>query len=60
VVLRAGARATEMLAAELQQWVREKHSTYAYPRDIHFVDALPRSSTGKINRAVLRRDYRRE
>ncbi len=45
-----------VLASELQTFVRERHSAYAYPREVHFVAELPRSSTGKINRDALRRE----
>lgn len=43
------------LAEELQAWVRSEHSAFGYPRQIRFVSELPRSSSGKINRAALRR-----
>lgn len=42
------------LVAELQEWVKRKHSPFSYPRQIVFVSDLPRSSTGKIQRALLR------
>jgi acyl-coenzyme A synthetase/AMP-(fatty) acid ligase len=34
--------------------VRERHSAYAYPREIEFVDDLPKTLTGKIRRVELR------
>src|SRR3954454_18700872 len=43
------------LAAELQQHVKERIAPYKYPRRIEFVDALPRTATGKVQRAVLRK-----
>ena len=35
-------------------FVRERHSAYAYPREIEFVDDLPKTLTGKIRRIELR------
>ena len=55
VVPSARPEDANQLAAELQAFVRERHSAYAYPREVHFVTELPRSSTGKINRALLRK-----
>ncbi|WP_245606514.1 AMP-binding enzyme [Streptomyces himastatinicus] len=54
VVLRPEARPGEALAAELQQVVRDKFAKHAYPRQIHFVDALPKTSSGKTQRFLLR------
>ncbi|MCX2730581.1 AMP-binding protein [Saccharopolyspora sp. NFXS83] len=51
VVLRQGETAT---AAELQAFAKGVIAPYKYPRRIHFVDALPRSSTGKLQRSALR------
>lgn len=57
VVLRPGATGSEELTTELQTIVRENYSKYAYPREMCFVEALPKSSTGKTDRASLRRQY---
>jgi acetyl-CoA synthetase len=57
VALPEGMSGSETLADELRSIVREEHSTFAYPREVHFVRDLPRSSTGKIDRATLRRKY---
>ncbi len=48
--------ATEAAAtpAELQEFVKAAIAPYKYPRRVHFVDVLPRTSTGKLQRAVLR------
>ena len=40
---------------ELQRLVRERLSAYAYPRKLEFVDDLPKTLTGKIRRAELRK-----
>ena len=38
--------------------MRERHSAYAYPRRIEFVDDLPKTLTGKIRRVELREQER--
>jgi acyl-coenzyme A synthetase/AMP-(fatty) acid ligase len=55
VVLRDGYAPGDALAAELQDHVREPTAPYKYPRLVEFVDALPKTASGKIRRAVLRR-----
>jgi len=42
------------LIAQLQQHVRGKLAPYEYPKDIEFVEALPMTTTGKVQRRVLR------
>ena len=54
VVLRAGASASDELARELQQLVKDKYAAHAYPRTVHFVDALPKTPSGKVQRFQLR------
>lgn len=39
---------------ELRTWVREALPTWAAPKDVEVVDALPRTSLGKVRRAALR------
>lgn len=51
VVLKPGAAAT---AAELQAFVKDRIAPYKYPRWIDFVDELPKTATGKIQRYKLR------
>jgi len=38
----------------LQQHVKDRIAPYKYPRRIEFVEALPRTLTGKVQRVVLR------
>jgi acetyl-CoA synthetase len=38
----------------LQKHVRGKLAPYEYPKDVEFVDALPMTTTGKVQRRVLR------
>ena len=42
------------LKAELAQFVRRRLSAHAYPREIEFVAELPKTSSGKIQRFLLR------
>jgi acyl-coenzyme A synthetase/AMP-(fatty) acid ligase len=54
-VLRANFAASNMLAAELQTFFKQHGAPHMYPRIVEFTDALPRTPTGKIKRAGLRR-----
>ena len=55
VVRRNGIDApAEVLADELRTWVRERLEPYKYPREIVFLDTLPRTHLGKVDRAALR------
>ena len=55
VVLAPGLRGSAQLHAELQEHVRGRLAPYEYPKEIEFVDALPMTTTGKVQRAVLRK-----
>ncbi len=44
----------QALTAELQAHVKGKLAPYEYPKEIEFVDALPMTTTGKVQRRVLR------
>jgi 2-aminobenzoate-CoA ligase len=54
VVPRPGVACDEALTAALQAHVRATIAPYKYPRAIAYVDALPRTATGKIQRFQLR------
>ena len=54
VVLAAGFAASDDLVTELQQHVRGLLAPYEYPKEIEFIDALPMTTTGKVQRRVLR------
>ncbi|XKE44101.1 AMP-binding protein [Halomonas organivorans] len=56
VVLREGFEPSDELADEIRQQVRERLSTHAFPRVIEFVDTLPKTPSGKIQRFKLRAD----
>jgi 2-aminobenzoate-CoA ligase len=55
VVLKAGRAPDAALVTELQEHVKRELAPYKYPRAVQFVDALPRTETGKIQRYILRR-----
>ncbi len=54
VVLAAGHVASQELIEQLQQHVRGRLAPYEYPKEIEFIDALPMTTTGKVQRRVLR------
>ena len=54
VVLKQGLAGTPELGAELKQHVRSRLAPYKYPRWIEFIDELPKTATGKIQRFKLR------
>ena len=54
LVLRPGFTASEQLASEIRDFVKERLSAHEYPREIEFVDSLPMTTTGKIIRRELR------
>jgi 2-aminobenzoate-CoA ligase len=56
VVLRGGYGADGTMAKELQDFVKGHIAPYKYPRAIEFREALPRTSTGKVQRFHLRAD----
>jgi acetyl-CoA synthetase len=54
IVLASGHDGSDALAREIQTFVRERLSAYAYPRQVEFVSELPKTLTGKIRRIELR------
>jgi len=54
VVLAAGHEASDALVADLQTHVRGKLAPYEYPKEIEFTPELPMTTTGKVQRRVLR------
>ncbi|MYA39188.1 MAG: AMP-binding protein [Acidimicrobiia bacterium] len=53
VVLADGCRGDDQLTAELQAQVKTQLAAYKYPRIVQYVDRLPKTSTGKLNRKLL-------
>ncbi|MFA4928534.1 MAG: AMP-binding protein [Patulibacter sp.] len=56
IVLRDGVTADDELIGTLQEHVKSTTAPYKYPRRIDIVDELPKTTSGKIQRALLRRD----
>ena len=54
VVLNITYKASEDLAREISAFVRERLSKHQYPREIEFLDELPKTQSGKIQRFRLR------
>ena len=54
VVLQDGFAASDALAEQLQAFVRAETAPYKYPRRVWFLDALPKTTSGKVHRAALR------
>ena len=57
VVLRPGVTAT---ARELRRWLLDRLTPYKAPRRIWFIEQLPRTPTGKVQRGELSRRWREE
>ena len=54
VVLHPGREASEKTARDIQEHVKSAIAPYKYPRDVRFLDKLPRTSSGKVERYRLR------
>jgi acetyl-CoA synthetase len=54
VVLKTGIKPTEELKEKLKDHVKKHLAGHAYPREIEFIDKLPKTRSGKIMRRVLR------
>jgi 2-aminobenzoate-CoA ligase len=54
VVPAAGVSGSEELVAELQAHAKQAIAPYKYPREVEFVEALPKTATGKLRRVELR------
>lgn len=57
VSLQPGFEPTEALSEELITWARDRLANFKCPRQIDYVDELPRSAAGKIQRRVVRTPY---
>lgn len=55
VKLRPGAEASNHLVIELREHCKPITAPYKYPREIEFIDELPKTVSGKIRRVELRR-----
>lgn len=54
VSLKDGFSPSEDLKHEIQKFVKKRLSTAAYPREIEFLDSLPKTRSGKIMRRLLK------
>jgi acetyl-CoA synthetase len=54
VVLAQTVQPSDALAEELAQYVKRRLSAHAYPREIEFVEQLPKTPSGKLQRFLLR------
>ncbi len=59
IVLKPGHEATPALADEIKSFVRTKLSKHEYPREIEFIEALPKTPDGKIKRKQLKERERK-
>jgi len=58
IKLAAGVAGSAELVRRIQQHVRQNLAAYKYPREVEFVDDLPATTTGKLNRRLLRQQER--
>ena len=54
VVTKSGVIGSEQLASELKRHVKDQLAPFKYPRWVDFVESLPKTATGKIQRFKLR------
>ena len=57
IVLNEGHEGNAALVAEIQDYVRRKVAAHEYPRLIEFMDSLPMTTTGKVQRGLLRAQH---
>src|SRR5205085_260327 len=55
IVLQPGEKPSQGLIDDIQKHVRGRLAPYEYPREIEFIDALPMTTTGKVQRKELRK-----
>jgi acetyl-CoA synthetase len=55
VVLKHGIAASDALAADIQDFVKQRLSAHEYPREVAFIDDMPMTTTGKVIRRLLRK-----
>ena len=56
IVLASGHTASDVLSKEIQEFCKKLTAPYKYPREISFVQDLPKTISGKIRRVELRND----
>lgn len=60
VVLRSGENPSPDVAKSIQDWVKTRYAAHAFPRQVHFAAALPKTPSGKVQRFILRQRRRDE
>lgn len=60
IVLAKGYTASDELAREIQDHVKHNTAPYKYPRIVEFCDELPKTISGKIKRAEIRGEYKKD
>ncbi|MEE9321409.1 MAG: AMP-binding protein [Granulosicoccus sp.] len=60
VVLKPGELESDVLRDAIRERIRYRLAAYEYPRIVEFFDSLPMTTTGKVQRAELRRQHSRE
>lgn len=55
VILRPGYKPSDKLATEISEFVKKNLSAHEYPRIVEFIDQLPKTPSGKIQRYLLRK-----
>jgi acetyl-CoA synthetase len=58
VVLRQDFVPTDELTVDIQAWVKKEYAAHAYPRRIHYVQSLPKTPSGKLQRYLLRQQLK--
>lgn len=56
IILADGYQASDELTVEIQNFMKQHTAPYKYPREIEYVDALPKTISGKIRRVELRQN----
>ena len=54
IVLKHPEKASKELARQIQDWFKQEAAPYKYPREIQFVDSLPKTETGKTQHFKLK------
>ena len=55
IVLTPGKEGNDALVKEIQEYVKKHTAPYKYPRAVEFIDAMPKTISGKIKRNELRK-----
>ena len=55
IILNDGHQPSDALVTDLQDFAKQSIAPYKYPRAIEFIDALPKTQTGKTQRHKLRK-----